>query len=157
MTYLKRLHVLGAVGFLSMISSSAFAEEPAAEGPRRMEMPPPPKPPTVEEPPLVEASPVRKNIGIAFTAVGIAHMTVGTAVIAGFGASGGPLGAAWAAIFGGPIHAEGTILMAVGVPLWVTGSQPARRSASAPAAPAAPDGEPEISFGPGTASMTWTF
>ena len=114
----------------------------------------------VEVPPLVEASPVRKNIGIAFTAVGIAHMTVGTAVIAGFGASGGPLGAAWAAIFGGPIHVEGTIFMAVGVPLWVTGSQPVRQSASAPtapAAPAAPDGEPEISFGPGTASMTWTF
>ncbi|NUO53085.1 MAG: hypothetical protein HOV80_29915 [Polyangiaceae bacterium] len=154
MPYLKSVLVLAATSRLATISSSAFADEPVSEGPRRVEVEPPPEPPAVEEPPLVEASPVRKNIGIAFTAVGIAHMTVGSAVLAGLAAYGGPLGAAVGGMFGAPIHLEGTIFMSVGVPLWVTGSQRVRRPAPAPAAP---DGEPEVSFGPGTASMTWTF
>jgi len=109
---LKSFLVLGATCCFATISGSAFAEEPVAEGPRRVEAEPPPEPPAVEELPLVEASPVRKNIGIALTAVGIVNMTAGTGVIL-------------SSFFEGGLSYGGMIM--------------------------------EISFGPGTASATWTF
>jgi hypothetical protein len=148
MTYLKSLLILGATCCFTTISASALAEEPVAEGPRRVEAEPRPEPPAEEDPSLVEASPVRKNIGIALTSVGIVNMTAGTTMLL-YSFFGGGLGYG-GVIIGAPIHFEGTVLMSVGVPLWVTGSQRVPAGARAPA-------KPEMSFGPGTASATWTF
>lgn len=138
--------ILGTACCFAFTPGLAFADETTAEGPQRAEAPSR----AMEEEPLVEASPVRKNIGIALTAVGIVNMTAGAGVMLGFFFSGGGFGGVAGAIIGGPIHFEGSVLMAVGVPLWVTGGERVRRPAPAPAVP-------EVSVGPGTGSFTWSF
>ncbi|NUO53089.1 MAG: hypothetical protein HOV80_29935 [Polyangiaceae bacterium] len=147
---LKSFLVLGATCCFATLSGLAFAQGPAAWGPRRMDADPPPELPAAQEQPLVEASPVRKNIGIAFTAVGIVNMTLSSGVIAWLTASFGDIGAALGGVYAGPVHVEGTALMAVGVSLWVSGSERVRPAAPAPT-------KPELNFGPGTASAKWAF
>jgi hypothetical protein len=146
---MKTRFAFGVMSCLAFAPGAAFAAEPVESGAPPIES----ERLATDDGELVERSPLRKNIGVSLTAVGIVNMTAGTAVMLTFFVGGGGLGGIYGAILGGPIHFEGSVLMGVGVPLWVDGSQLVPKKSAAPQ----PSPVPEVSVGPGTGTVTWSF
>lgn len=99
---------------------AAAAPAPPAAGPPLAGAPYAPPAPVVR---VEERSGTRKYVGMSLTGVGIAHMVVGTALVAGFLGGGGEYGGLVAMVFGMPVLADGTIFFSVGLPLWLTGAE----------------------------------
>lgn len=165
----------GWVGFLSLLlwSRAAAAEDPLS-APVPAPLPPtpllpasaaggssapvpapgyaPPAPPRVvvrQE----ERSGVRKYFGMSFTGIGIAHMVIGSAVLGGFWTAGefGPLAGL---VIGGPILFDGSVMLAVGIPMWTTGAELIEVEVEADEEPSL---APSVQVGPTGASLGWSF
>ena len=138
-------------------STEARAEPPFADP---ATLPPPPAAPAEQAPPAApvplfrrEASEPRKLAGIVLTTLGAYHGFVGSSILLGFSlAGGGGFGTLYGLLFGGPFMADGLILTAVGIPLWVSGGQEVVGPQKAEDV-----WRPHVDLGPGNVGATWRF
>ena len=92
-------------------------------------------------------SEARMNAGLGLTAAGTVLTATGTMVIVHMASQRGDFAGLGAAVVGGPILVGGTILLGVGLPLWLTGSGPLSTGSILPA----------IAGGPTSIQLTWRF
>lgn len=97
---------------------------------------------------------MRKYFGMSFTGIGIAHMVIGTATLSGLWLGGGEFGALAGLVIGGPILFDGSVMLAVGIPMWTTGAEIVEVEVEVePEPPLAPS----VQVGPTGASLRWSF
>lgn len=89
----------------------------------------------------------RMNAGLGLTAAGTVLTATGTMAIVHMAGQSGDFAGLAAAVIGGPVLVGGTILLGVGLPLWLTGSGPLSTGSLLPA----------IAGGPTSIQLTWRF
>lgn len=99
---------------------------------------------SLERPARSEA---RMNAGLGLTAAGTVLTATGAMVIVNMASQSGDFAGLAAAVVGGPILVGGTILLGVGLPLWLTGSGPLSTGSLLPS----------IAGGPTSIQLTWRF
>lgn len=160
----------GWIGVLSLLLSSqeASAQEPQTPPPTSAPAPLPLVPAMPDgttqahaspAPPRVvvrqeERSGARKYIGMSFTGIGIAHTVIGAVTLAGFWAGGGEFGPLVGLVVGAPILFDGSVLLAVGIPLWTTGAEIIDVEVEVEPEPSL---APSVQLGPTGASLNWSF